>query len=204
MDRIFHGVNTLTCALHEDPNIACDNQLFAIKALRQAIQRWSKITLPVRPNPHRTTLPHMRTRQRSTLRPMRRPHEYRPPEAPPRVSIPKPNASPIPTPLTSSTSQYEAVARRTSSRFPRTVDQPPPRVNKTPDTAPIARRTRSQTAAMAIVVTPYQAAQRRYPDKFLQSMAMPVLNETSGQLLKYRQLRKHPKFAHIWNNSYAN
>ena len=33
---------------------------------------------------------------------------------------------------------------------------------------------------------------------------MPVLNETSGQSLQYRQLRKHPKFAHIWNTSYAN
>ena len=33
---------------------------------------------------------------------------------------------------------------------------------------------------------------------------MPVLDETSGQLLQYRQLRKHPKFAHIWNTSYVN
>ena len=33
---------------------------------------------------------------------------------------------------------------------------------------------------------------------------MPVLNETSGQSLQYRQLREHPKFAHIWNTSYAN
>ena len=33
---------------------------------------------------------------------------------------------------------------------------------------------------------------------------MPVLDETSGQSLQYRQLRKHPKFAHIWNTSYAN
>ena len=33
---------------------------------------------------------------------------------------------------------------------------------------------------------------------------MPVLDKTSGQSLQYRQLRKHPKFARIWNNSYAN
>ena len=33
---------------------------------------------------------------------------------------------------------------------------------------------------------------------------MPVLDETSGQSLQYRQLRKHPKFAHIWNTSYTN
>ena len=39
MDRIVYGVNTLTCALHKAPNIACDNQLFAIKAFHRAIQR---------------------------------------------------------------------------------------------------------------------------------------------------------------------
>ena len=33
MDRIVHGVNTLTCALHKAPHIECDNQLFAIEAL---------------------------------------------------------------------------------------------------------------------------------------------------------------------------
>ena len=33
---------------------------------------------------------------------------------------------------------------------------------------------------------------------------MPVLDKTSGQLLQYRQLRKHPNFVHIWNISNAN
>ena len=42
-----------------------------------------------------------------------------------------------------------------------------------------------------------------YPLKFLQSLDMPVLDETSGQSLQYRQLRKHPKFARNWNTSYA-
>ena len=84
------------------------------------------------------------------------------------------------------------------------MDRAPPRVNKTIETAPIARRTRSQTATMASVITPAQVAQRRYPANFLQSLAMPILNKTSGQSLQYRQLRKHQKFAHIWNTSYAN
>ena len=132
------------------------------------------------------------------------PHEDRPPDAPPRVSIPKTNAYPITTPLTSITSQYEPVAQHTRSRFPHTVDHPPPRVNKTPDTAPITRHTRSQTVAMANVIAPAQASQRQYPAKFLQSMAMPVLDKTSGKSLQYRQLRNQPKFAYIWNNSYAN
>ena len=33
---------------------------------------------------------------------------------------------------------------------------------------------------------------------------MPILDKTSGQSLQYRKLRKHPKFAHIWNTAYAN
>ena len=200
---IVHGVNTLTCALQEAPNIVCNNQLFALKALHQAIQRWTKIKIPAQTNPHRTTLPHTLTEKRSILIPMRRTHEDRPPGALPSVVIPKPHASPKPTPQPTIISQYEPIARRTRSRLP-TVDQPPPRVHKTTDTSPIAKRTHSQTAAMASVVTPAQAAQQRYPAKFLQSLARPILDEPSGQLLQYRQLRKHPKFVHIWNTSYAN
>ena len=37
MYRIVHGMTTLTCALYEAPNIACDNQLALIQALHQAI-----------------------------------------------------------------------------------------------------------------------------------------------------------------------
>ena len=84
------------------------------------------------------------------------------------------------------------------------MDRAPPRVHKQIDTAPIARYTRSKTAHMASAITPNQASQRKYPAKFLQSLAMPVLEKTSGQSLQYRQLRNHPKFAHIWNTSYAN
>ena len=72
------------------------------------------------------------------------------------------------------------------------------------DTAPVTRRTRSQTANTASAITPAQAAQRRYRAKFLQILSMPVLDENSGQSPQYRQLRKYPKFAHIWNTSYAN
>ena len=126
-----------------------------------------------------------------------------PPDAPSRVAIPKPHASPVPTPQPSIASQDETIARRIRSIFP-IIQPPPPILNKSTDTAPIPTRMRSQTAAITSVITPYQAAQRRYPDKFLQSLEMPVLDKTSGKLLKYRQLRKHPKFAHIWNTSYTN
>ena len=131
--------------------------------------------------PHITTPPPTSTRHHSILRPMRRPHEYQPQDVPQRVAIQMTKASPIPTTVPSITSQYEPVARGTRSKVPETVDQPPPRVNTTPDTGPIARRTLSQTAALASVITPDQAAQRRYPSQFLQSLEMPVLDETSGK-----------------------
>ena len=57
---------------------------------------------------------------------------------------------------------------------------------------------------MANLITLSQAAKRRYPAQFLQIPAILVLNKTSVQLLEYIQLRKHPKFAYIWNTSYAN
>ena len=174
------------------------------KALHQDIQRWARLTFPVRTPPHLTTISHKSTSQCSILHPMRHTHEDRPRDVPPRVAIKKPNASPIQTTVPSITSQYEPVAQRTRSKVPQTVDQPPPRVKNTPDTGPISRHTRSKTAALDSVITPAQAAQRRYPYQFLQSLAMPILNKTSGKSLQYCQLLKHPKFAHIWNTSYAN
>ena len=35
-------------------------------------------------------------------------------------------------------------------------------------------------------------------------MAFPVLDEDTGQLMEYRQLRKNPKYATTWNTSYSN
>ena len=140
MDRIVHGVNKLTCDLHDAPYIAGDNQLLAIDALHQAIQRWTKTTRPPKTKPHRTTLSHTRTQPCSILRPMRLPQEDRTPASPPRMDIPKPPAILIPQiPIAI---QDEPIGRCTRSRFP-TMDRSPPRVNKTTDTEPIDRRTRS-------------------------------------------------------------
>ena len=116
----------------------------------------------------------------------------------------KSNSYPVPTKLPSTKSNYEPVSRHTRYRVPHTLDLPPPRVRKTQDTGPVSRRTRSQTAAIANVTTPSQSAQRRYPAQFLQSLEMPVLDKTYRQSLQYCQLRKHPKFVHIWNTSYSN
>ena len=204
MDLIVHCVTTLTCALQEAPTISCNNQLAAIQALRKAIQRWAKPTLPVAKVPQVTTPPPTCTRQRSILRPMRCPTKDQPQDLLPRVVIQNPNAFPSTPKVPSTKANYEPVARRTRSRVPHTVDPPHPRVNKSTDIGHIARRTRSQTTATANVITPAQAAKQRYPAQFLQSLAMTVLEETSGQSLQYRQLRKQPKFAHIWNTSYTN
>ena len=73
MDRIFHGVSKLTCALQDAPHIACDNQLFAINALHQAIQCWTTSNKPPRAKPPWATSLHPHAQPRSTLRPMRRP-----------------------------------------------------------------------------------------------------------------------------------
>ena len=135
---------------------------------------------------------------------MRRPTRDQPQDLLPRVVTQKPN-DPLSTPKVKSTKDnYEPVARRTQSRVPHNMDPPPPRVNKSIDVGSISRRIRPQTAATANVITPTQAAKRRYPEQFTQSLAMPVLDETSGQSLQYRQLIKHPNFEHIWNTFYAN
>ena len=159
MDRIFHGMTTLTCALYKTPTIACDSQLALIQALHQVIQRWSKLTLTAQTKPHLITLPPTSTRQRSILRPMRFPHKDRPQDVPPMVVIKKPDASLIPPTVPSTISHYEPVARRTRSRVSQTMDQPPPRVSQTSDTGPIVRLTQSQTASLASIITPAQAVQ---------------------------------------------
>ena len=201
MDRIVHDMNKLACALQDAPHIACDNQLFAIHALHQVIQRWTtKNKHPCAKTPWATTL-HPHARPRSILRPIRRPREDGSPAPLPRVVIPKPPDIPIPP--TPTTSPEEPIEHRTRSHLP-SMDQAYPMVHKTIDTAPIARRTRSQTANTTSAITPAQAAQRKYPAKLIQSLAITVLDKTSGQLVQYRQLRKHPKFAHNWNTSYAN
>ena len=137
-----------------------------------------------------------RAQPRPSLRTICHHRKVKPPSPPPRVVIPKPPA-PLPRVVITKppdkpipASPEEPIAQCKRSHNPPTVD-----------TAPVARRTCSQNANTASVITPSQAAQRRYPRKFLQSLAMPVLDETSGQSLKYRKLRKHPKFARIWNTS---
>ena len=135
---------------------------------------------------------------------MRRQATVQPHALLPRVVIQTSNTAPSAPRVPPTKEKYEPVAQHTRSKVPHTVDPPPPRVDNTTDLGPIAWRTRSQNTAMSNVITPAQAAKRHYPVQFLQSMALPFLGRTSGKILQCRQLLKHPKFAHIWNTSYAN
>ena len=39
---------------------------------------------------------------------------------------------------------------------------------------------------------------------FYKKWALPVLDKATGQTLEYRQLRQHPDFHKVWNESYSN
>ena len=53
-------------------------------------------------------------------------------------------------------------------------------------------------------ISPRNAAARRYPHALLLYLAYPVTDEDTGAALEYRQLKRHPKLAPIWSNSYSN
>ena len=86
------------------------------------------------------------------------------------------------------------------TRLQRQMMPRPPEIQE----EPIAIRTRSQTQSQANIVTPARAAACRYPAAIFQYLALPVLDKETGKLLEYRQLRKDPRYAPIWNPSYAN
>ncbi len=49
--------------------------------------------------------------------------------------------------------------------------------------------------------TPKQAAARKYQLQFLWDLAYAVLDDKTGNLLKYCHLMKHPKYKDMWTNS---
>ena len=74
---------------------------------------------------------------------------------------------------------------------------------------PVAHRTQSQ----ALTVQTSQAANRKYPSNLLELWctptppvlkSLPVLDDESGKILKYRQLQRHPRFKDTWGTSYSN
>ena len=82
-----------------------------------------------------------------------------------------------------------------------------------PPSNPVASRTRSLVipnnqlnprANPAILVSSRAAASRTYSVAILHKWPLPILDKATGQSLKYLQLRKHPAFHKIWNESYSN
>ena len=73
-----------------------------------------------------------------------------------------------------------------------------PRENPSPVHEPVSHRTRSHT------VSPIASASCQYPSDFLTEWALSFLDPSTGQYLKHRQLRRHPKLGPIWNTSYSN
>ena len=82
-----------------------------------------------------------------------------------------------------------------------------------PSEQPIAHRTQLQIK-QALSVTPSQASQLKLPrellalwcmtDTSLDHIAMPVLDQDTGDAIEYHQLRRHPNYIYIWETSYCN
>jgi hypothetical protein len=51
--------------------------------------------------------------------------------------------------------------------------------------------------------TPKLAASRKYPLQFLCNLAYVVLDDKTGNLLKYHHLMKHPKYKDVWTQSFS-
>jgi hypothetical protein len=48
-----------------------------------------------------------------------------------------------------------------------------------------------------------QASSWKYPLQFLCDFAYSVLDDETGDLLKYRHLLKHPKYKDVWSQSFG-
>ena len=148
-DRIFHGMINLTCTLRDAPAIACDNQLTAIQAIRQAIQKRDHPNLPSSVHVAPFTPPSPDPKQsHSILHPMRRQTPVQPPASLPRVFILTHKASLSAPGVPSTQEKDDPIAQRTRSRVTHTVIFPSPRVDKATDSVPIACHARSQTTSM--------------------------------------------------------
>ena len=218
-DRITHALHLLTCALQDLPDLTHDAQLHAISSLRTLFSQWRQAPTPVLAPPEPQPLDDDNPPPR--VFPQDPPHT--PPSPAPRVSLPEsPRSPPPPSP------------RVSPPRTPAKLPQPSPRVvtplityhhvspkgNPTPQ-APVSSRTRSKSFPVQVppdpvsnrtrsrthqanTVKPLATSGRRFPLAFLAHWACPVVDLDTGQTLEYRQLRAHPKYQAVWNQSYAN
>ena len=78
----------------------------------------------------------------------------------------------------------QPVAHRTRSRTAQ---------KKSQDVEPIAHRTRSRTKPAEVITAVVR-----------ELLACSVMDVDTGEMLEFRQLRKHPKYKKIWDTSYSN
>ena len=179
-DRIVHALYFLLCAIKYVPATLHTDRLEDLTCIRD-------IFLPpplhhtqpaIRDNPPEAprVLP-----QRPTP-PVSPPSPVHTPDLPPRVdTLSAPPAIPPRIAIGNQSTPDHPVSHHTSSR---TILPMPPPAPQTPD-PPIAHRTRAHTTG-------------------IDAMDFPVINEDTAQLMEYRQLRKHPKYAATWTTSYSN
>ena len=208
-DRLVHAMNILTCALKDAPAAKCNAQLMAIQDMQELFGKWRENStasngLPAQP-------PRVPTQPPRVLDAL--PHAPSPTRVP--VSAIQENVI-RPSPLQPQVCDNVTVTHNTTPPpIPPPVASPPrvptqptraPAPPQTPTDQPVAHRTRSRQplANIANVVTPANAASRKFPLETLLKWAMPVLNEETGLFMEYRELRKHPHFSKIWNNSASN
>eukprot|EP00804_Cyclotella_cryptica_P002902 CCRYP_021007-RA/>CCRYP_021007-RA protein AED:0.15 eAED:0.15 QI:0/0/0/1/1/1/5/0/1206 len=82
---------------------------------------------------------------------------------------------------------------------PPTIRQPPEN-----DTHSIAARVRSRRCATAVPAAPKTGSIADRVKRRRREMAAPVLDHTTGQLLEYRALLRHPRFKDAWTLAGAN
>lgn len=195
-DRLIHAMNLLTCALTDAPAIICETQLQAIQDLKELFSKWKdnshpspRVGSPPRvtsvPVPKQDTYPLQKgTSQADTS----------------QKASPQPS-SPLPlTKIEATTTSTQAAIFNKTPMAPigtkaLVFDDPDARASWAPEQQyqPVAQRTRSNNP----ILTPAALA------SLLTQHALPVLDEDSGEYLKYRQLIKHPKLGETWRGSSA-
>ena len=202
----------LTSALQKSPSSHSSDQLEAIQALQNALDKWSgDKTITQEPPPPVSTIndrwgerlypkahhPYPRVRQPSPW--------VEPPS--PRVQYPPPSVLPTTLPRVQLPVEpnIQPVAARTRSSQTSSTLKPTTSPEK-----PVVHHTHSQKIEEALTIKPAQASRCKYPSEIIDLWcmpvppdlaAMPVLDKETGKTLEFRQLFSHLKYKDTWNTS---
>ena len=184
--------------------------------MTQTIKQHTKPTrkISIEPTIKPTVTPHTKPTVKITIKPTHLPY---PPVISPRVKFmqdtdeyPRVDIPPTDTKNQSEYYTKEPISHRTRARQATPWPRSTPLTNETipPSHKPVAKRTQSKTAQKGLTqqvnIKPRHAYQRRLPRYFIRNWAMLVMDTVTGETLEHRQLRRHPKYQHSWNESYAN